>query len=127
MADANRLLQETYGPEQEVTLGNFPLQLPKPRVRLGAEFTVPLTALSLRAGYYREPSVLREASASADKRFYSGGIGFLLSKNLSMDITYVRGLWETQQGVAGEAAIDVDNLTAETKVNKLFVSAALRF
>jgi long-subunit fatty acid transport protein len=94
------------------------------RIRLGGEFTLPLTGLSFRAGYFRDPSMFQGASSDEDKQFYSAGIGFLVDKQVRLDVTLVHGFWKNfNQDLPGtDATIDYEDI----EVNKAFVSLAFR-
>ncbi len=94
------------------------------RIRLGGEFTLPLTGLSFRAGYFRDPSIFKDVSSDEDKQFYSAGIGFLVDKQVRLDVTLVHGFWKNfNQDLPGtDATIDYEDI----EVNKAFVSLAFR-
>ncbi len=111
-ARANGLIRENY---QATT-----------RIRLGGEFTLPLTGLSFRAGYFRDPSIFEDASSDEDKQFYSAGIGILVDKQVRLDIALVHGFWKnlTTQSIPGTG--QVVNFEEDIKVNKAFVSLAFR-
>jgi len=107
------------------------------RIRLGGEFTLPLTGLSFRAGYFRDPSIFdsdsifkREVckdfvSSDEDKQFYSAGIGFLVDKQVRLDVTLVHGFWKNcKEGLPGTD--DINDYVEDIKVNKAFVSLAFR-
>ncbi len=94
------------------------------RIRLGGEFTLPLTGLSFRAGYFRDPSMFQGASSDEDKQFYSAGIGFLVDKQVRLDVTLVHGFWKNfnQDLPETDATIDYEDI----EVNKAFVSLTFR-
>ncbi|MCH7680249.1 outer membrane protein transport protein [candidate division KSB1 bacterium] len=94
------------------------------RIRLGGEFTLPLTGLSFRAGYFRDPSMFQGASSDEDKQFYSAGIGFLVDKQVRLDVALVHGFWKNfnQDLPETDATIDYEDI----KVNKAFVSLTFR-
>ena len=95
------------------------------RIRLGGEFTLPLTGLSFRAGYFRDPSMFQGASSDEDKQFYSAGIGFLVDKQVRLDVAFVHGFWKNfNQGLPGTD--DISDYVEDIKVNKAFVSLTFR-
>ena len=95
------------------------------RIRLGGEFTLPLTGLSFRAGYFRDPSIFKDVSSDEDKQFYSAGIGFLVDKQVRLDVTLVHGSWKNfNQGLPGTD--DINDYVEDIKVNKAFVSLTFR-
>lgn len=96
------------------------------RIRVGGEFTVPRTGLSLRAGYFRDPSVFENADSDEDKQFISAGTGFSVDKQVRIDVAYVHGFWKTfNQGLP--ETNDIGRYQEDIKVNKLFVSFAFKF
>ncbi len=111
---ANRLIRENYRPTA--------------RVRLGAEFNLPLTGISFRAGYFRDPSIRQNRPSEEDKQFYSAGVGFLVDKQVKLDVAFVHGFWKSFNGElpVPDRATDVTNHVEDIKVNKVFVTLAFR-
>lgn len=60
----------------------------------GGEFRVPGTGLKLRGGYRVVPSPFIDAEKSLDRRYMSGGFGYDIDRNTSLNFSYTRGLWE---------------------------------
>lgn len=110
--ETNLLIKENY---RETT-----------RIHLGAEFELPLTGLSFRAGYFNDPSIYADASEDENKEFYSAGVGYLVDKQARLDVTYVRGTWQSP-GFGLPGSLDVDQYVEDITVNKVFVSLAFRF
>ena len=109
--EANRSIQDNY---RATT-----------RIHLGAEFTLPLTGVSFRAGYFRDPSIFQDSSTDEDKQFLSAGVGFLLDRQVKLDVAFVHGFWKNFNTGLPETT-DVDRYVEDIKVNKLFVSLAFR-
>ena len=93
--EANRIFADQYGQTTNVDISKLGIgfldtnfNVPTPRVRLGAEFTLPFTDLSFRAGYFRDPSVFKEALSEENKQFYSAGVGLLLDKSVRLDLAF---------------------------------------
>ncbi len=57
---------------------------------VGAEVNLFGDALSLRSGFRYLPSALKDASADADKKFYSAGAAFRLDKSSILEVAYTR-------------------------------------
>jgi long-subunit fatty acid transport protein len=111
---ANRQIRETYRPTA--------------RLRLGGEFNLPFTGMTVRAGYFRDPSIRQDRPSQEDKQFYSAGIGFLVDRQVKLDVAFVHGFWKqfnTNLAVPGRAT-DVDLYVEDIKVNKVFVTLAFR-
>lgn len=91
------------------------------RVRLGGEFTLPLTGLSFRAGYFLDPAVYQNADPDEDKQFLSAGVGLLVDKQVRLDATYVHGFWKSfNSDIEGTSYVE------DIKTNQFFVSLAFR-
>ncbi|MFQ5864856.1 MAG: OmpP1/FadL family transporter [bacterium] len=110
--EANRLIRDHY---RATT-----------RIRLGAEFTLPLTGLSFRAGYSKDPSILQDRDTDEDKQFYTAGIGFLLNKQVKLDVAFVHGFWKNFSGLDETEDINRTDLVEDIKLNKVFVTFAFR-
>lgn len=110
--EANRIIRDNYRPTT--------------RVRLGAEFTLPLTGLSFRAGYFRDPSILQNRDPDEDKQFYSAGLGFLIDKQVKLDAGFVHGFWRSFNSGLPETD-DIGAYVEDIKVNKVFISLAFRY
>jgi len=63
--------------------------------RFGIEGIIPKAGMKLRAGYSHEPLHYTAYSIEKDRNYYTGGIGFLISKTLSLDIAVVMSNYET--------------------------------
>lgn len=111
-AEANRLIEENY----RATL----------RLRAGAEFTLPLTGFSFRAGYFRDPSIFEGASSDENKQFYTAGLGFLLDRQVKLDLAFVHGFW-TNRNVVRPETQDVQHLIEDITLNRVMMSLAFRF
>ena len=74
-------------------------------IHLGSEFIVPGYGVKLMAGYYFQPSPLRSdvELQSSDKTYLSGGLSFLLDKQVKLDVAYQYGWWNqtTTDGLLG--------------------------
>jgi len=126
MAEANQLIAENYGPHYKIEIGQIDFTIPKPRVRLGAEFTIPQTGLSFRGGYFNDPAIVKDAHSDEDKEFYSGGLGFQFDNHVKLDLTFVHGSWSNFDSAQPESGEFVDYVQ-EIKANKLIVSLAIRY
>jgi len=92
------------------------------RVRLGAEFMLPLIEAKLRAGLMYDPKPYRPGQTLVeetipDKLYLTTGVGFLLAKRFMLDVALVQGWWERQSDVYKE----------DVRVSKIFITGAYRF
>jgi long-subunit fatty acid transport protein len=89
------------------------------RYHAGAEIFLPKISGKLRGGYYYDPIPFRTANVERDRHFITGGAGFLIDRTVTLDLAYVRGLWEVA---------DPDLSTYEEyQTDRFFLSAAYRF
>ncbi|MDP1678158.1 MAG: outer membrane protein transport protein [Bacteroidota bacterium] len=54
-------------------------------IRLGAEFDIPSTDVKVRGGYSLTPSPYKNDPSSFDQTMFTGGVGILLQRNVSLD------------------------------------------
>lgn len=59
----------------------------------GLEYTIPKVGLRLRAGYFAQPSAYQNDESIYDKKYITGGIGFLTDETIGIDLSYVHGWW----------------------------------
>jgi long-subunit fatty acid transport protein len=64
------------------------------KLRLGAEFLLPVVQARIRGGYFSDPSPYKNVELRPDKTFYSGGLAFMLDKQIMLDLAVVRGSWK---------------------------------
>lgn len=105
LANANRLIQDTY----KSTL----------RYHLGAEYLIPRISTTLRAGFFRNPLPFKAEWVKKDRDFFTTGVGFLIDQVMTLDIAWAHGSWELKNFTPG--------LTEKYTVNQIFVSTAYRF
>ncbi len=105
MADANRLIKDTYTSAL--------------RYHLGAEFLIPQISTTLRGGFYRNPLPYKSEWIKKDRYFFTSGVGFLIDQVMTLDIAWAHGSWELKNFTPG--------LNEKYTVNQIFVSTAYRF
>jgi len=91
--------------------------------RIGAEFTVPLLNLQLRAGFFNQPSPLEDTDFEAGTKYFTAGAGMLLDKQVKLDFTWLKGWWEAERQISPEDLLT----TEEIEINKFLVTLAYRF
>lgn len=103
------------------------------RLRVGAEFTIPIIDLQVRAGAFRDPSPLANLPKDADREFYTAGLGIFLDKQVRLDLAVVTGEWREYKDPLrdfGDGAgndIDVIPTSEKIRLNQAYVSLAFRF
>lgn len=105
------------------------------RLRAGAEFTLPGLGLQVRGGYYLDPSPLADLPDDADREFFTYGLGFLLNKQVKLDIAYFTGEFQLYNPVLTDDFTDDpkfidhdDDIPIKEKfsVNKIVATLAFR-
>ncbi len=81
LRDQNSLIKNSYGDALSY--------------RFGLEGIIPKAGIKLRAGYSHEPLHYTAYEINKDRNFYTGGIGVLISKTLSLDVAVVFSDYET--------------------------------
>ncbi|MEK7729314.1 MAG: outer membrane protein transport protein, partial [candidate division KSB1 bacterium] len=103
------------------------------RLRLGAEFTIPLIDVQVRAGAFRDPSPLAGLPKDADREFYTAGLGIFLDKQVRLDLAVMTGEWRDYKdpikdfGDGEGNDIDVIQTSEKIRLNQALVSLAFRF
>jgi len=96
------------------------------RGRLGAELQLPLVGVSLRGGYLFDPSPLKDAPKDFDRQFVTFGAGFLLDRQVKVDLAYVRGWWKGPNGPVSDGTAQYD-ISEDVTVHQFFGTMAIRF
>lgn len=91
--------------------------------RVGAEFTVPLLNLQLRGGFFNQPSPLKNAGSSADRRYFTAGVGLLLDKQVKVDLAWLKGWWKDESYFSSE----IPSITEKIDIDKILATVAFRF
>lgn len=61
------------------------------RINLGAEYTIPVTGVSLRAGFLSDPLPFKSSVIQTNRKFFTFGAGFLVDQVLTLDAAVVLG------------------------------------
>ena len=62
---------------------------------LGAEYTIRDLGLRVRGGYFTQKSPYKGDPTSYDRKYLTGGLGFIIAESLALDVAYVHGWWDT--------------------------------
>jgi long-subunit fatty acid transport protein len=104
MAEANRLIKETYSDAL--------------RFHLGAEYLITGLGTSLRAGFYQDPLPYKSRWVNEDRSFFTAGLGFLIDQVMTLDVAWAHGSWELY---------DIGLTLAEKYTSdRIFISVAYR-
>ena len=96
------------------------------RVRLGAEFTLPGVGTQVRLGYFLDPSIFDNAGSEADRTIYCFGLGFLLDKQLKLDVAYTFGDWKKASINPFSGDAGVTDLLEDISYKKVFATLSYR-
>lgn len=91
---------------------------------LGAEYTFPNIGLRLRGGYFVQPSPYQNDPKDYDKKYLTGGIGFLIDKTISIDLAYTKGSWKE---IGDNYGTNVSRTLQDISANKMQISFSYRF
>lgn len=91
--------------------------------RFGGEFYLRNMNAYLRGGYALVPSPLKDVSSDYDKKYISGGIGFVLDRFVMLDVTYQHGSWKQESEDALTPGITEEDIST----NKVLVGLKYRF
>jgi hypothetical protein len=88
----------------------------------GAEFRLPWTGLSARAGFMYRPSPLKDDPMEFDTKVVTAGVGINSSDRLAFDVGYAIGFW-TQRG----NQYGLEDLTQEVVTHNILISVQFSF
>ncbi len=92
--------------------------------KLGAELIVPSTNLRLRGGFMMDPSAYDGDPSERDKKYLTGGIGFLSDEAFSFDLAYVYGWWKD---IGDNYGTNVSRFNQDIKFHNLIFTVSHRF
>lgn len=90
----------------------------------GVEYTFAELGLRLRAGYFVQPSAYKNDPSDFDKKYVTGGLGFLLEDAISIDFAYAHGSWKDYGDNYG---YNVSRLYEDISYNKFIATCTYRF
>jgi hypothetical protein len=94
-------------------------------LRGGAEFRLPFTGLSARAGFMYNPSPLASAPSDYARKVINAGLGISSGEgDFEFHITYSRNWWDEPSENFGPTAPRIDQ---EVKIDNIMTSFTLRF
>ena len=97
---------------------------PVTKLHVGAELTIPGIYAQLRAGAFYEPSPYKNAEDSQDRKYFTMGAGFLLDKQMKLDLAWTRGTWDEPRN---NFSAQIPNLMQEIVINQFELTLAIRF
>jgi long-subunit fatty acid transport protein len=94
------------------------------RYNAGIEYTIASQGIRFRAGFIAQPSPYRNDPAEFDRKYLTGGIGFLIDETIGLDLGYAYGWWEDIGDNYGDG---IARTYQKINVNNLMLSATYRF
>lgn len=91
---------------------------------LGLEYTLPQIGLRLRGGFFAKPSAYKEDDQTFDKKYFTGGIGFLAEDAVGIDIGFAHGWWKDYGDNYG---VNLSRTFQDVSVNHLILTVTYRF
>ncbi|MCK5571367.1 MAG: hypothetical protein KAJ12_01340, partial [Bacteroidetes bacterium] len=88
----------------------------------GAEFRLPFTGVSARAGFMYRPSPIKDDPMEFDTKVLTAGVGINSSERLAFDVGYAIGFW-TQRG----NQYGLEDLTQEVVTHNVLISVKFSF
>lgn len=109
LLDENKIIQQKY--EEQMKL------------KAGAEYFWKSQNLKFRLGYMLDPSPLKDAPEEFDRQFITGGLGFVVDKQFSIDFAYMYGFWDN----TSSDAYTPGTVTEQITYQKVFLTTSFRF
>jgi len=96
---------------------------PTANLRGGVEYNLTMIGLRLRGGFIYNPSAFEGDPSSYDRKYATGGLGFLLGESTMLDLGYAHGWWRTYRtNYDGPSLVDED-----VKTNSFIATFSYRF
>jgi len=93
-------------------------------LNFGLEYTIPSIGLRLRTGYILQPSPYKDDPAEFNKKYITGGAGFLVDETIAIDIGYAHGWWND---FGDNYGFNVSRTEQKISVDKVMLSFSYRF
>ena len=91
---------------------------------LGAEYTVPVVGLRVRAGFMTMPSAYKNDPSEYNKKYFTFGIGFLAQETIGIDAGFAHGWWKDYGDNYG---VDVSRTFQTISDNHFMLTVTYRF
>ncbi|MEI7810893.1 MAG: outer membrane protein transport protein [Ignavibacteria bacterium] len=93
---------------------------------LGAEYTIPEIDLRVRAGFMMNPSpyISDQNVSDYDKKYITGGLGFLADESFAFDIAYAYGWWKD---IGDNYGVNVSRTNQDIKSRNMIFTVTYRF
>ena len=63
-------------------------------INVGAEYSIPNSNVNVRAGFMYAPSAFKSDPSSFDKKYFTLGLGYDATNNISFSVAYAYGWWK---------------------------------
>ncbi len=90
----------------------------------GAEYTIPNLGLRIRGGYILQKSPFENDDSEFDKKYITGGIGFLADGVIGIDLGYAYGWWKD---IGDNYDSNVSITFQDIKYHKFIITTTYRF
>jgi hypothetical protein len=91
---------------------------------VGAEYTIPDIGVRLRGGFILNPSPFSGDPSSRDKKYVTGGIGFLANETFAVDAAYAYGWWKD---IGDNYGSNVSRTDQSIKYHNMVITFSYRF
>lgn len=91
---------------------------------LGAEYTIPNINVRLRGGFIMNPSPYKNDPSERDRKFLTGGVGFLADEAFAFDLAYAYGWWKD---IGDNYDYNVSRTYQDVAHHNLILSISYRF
>ncbi|MFI5251408.1 MAG: OmpP1/FadL family transporter [Bacteroidota bacterium] len=92
---------------------------PTTNFRVGGEYEIPTTGLRIRAGYAYLPSPYQNDISGADKKYITGGLGFIVENSVAFDVGYANGKWNTSHIQYDGSPVTSESITTNTLIGTI--------
>lgn len=91
---------------------------------LGAEYTIPEVGIRVRGGFILNPSPFKGDPSERNKKYITGGIGFLVEETFAIDAAYAYGWWKD---IGDNYSFDLSRTFQDIKYHNMIFTFSYRF
>lgn len=90
----------------------------------GVEYNIPQSGLRLRGGFMVQPSPFKNDKSDFDKKYLTGGIGYIADGLVGIDLGYAYGWWKD---ISDNYGSELSRIEHDIKVHNLVLTTTFRF
>lgn len=96
----------------------------KVNYNFGLEYNIPMTGLRVRGGYFVQPSGFKDDPSDFDRKYLTGGLGYIIDGMIGIDLGYAYGWWKD---FGDNYGVNLSRTYQDIKTHNLMLTTTYRF